>query len=181
MKKILLAISFLVFLCSCQKELTFEPNLIEPGPIEEPVDTSLLVKSSFDRSGSTVKEYTYTYDSKGRIVSIVNPSGGFDRIIYTYAPNNTYTVDVTELNLLTAHETYILNSFHLVDSILTDNSKGEITSKKYIYNAGKQLVQLKEYKKTNSSFVLTNTTFFEYSNGNISKKYDTNNNQVLYE
>lgn len=199
MKKKFVTIIVFVLFQSCAKEYSFEggrgrgkdsliiiaPNLdTAQKPVSDSTlkDTSFLVKNYVEKRGNTIEEYNFSYDSEGRLVSKISATG-INRFIYQYNADNTFTMNFFKGSTLSVHQIYYLNNYNLVDSLVTINYDTKNTiSEKYLYNANKLLVEVKEYNIVNARSVLTNTTTAEYdANGNVTKERNAYNNQISYQ
>jgi hypothetical protein len=190
MKNFLVISVLFVFFCSCAKEYSYEggrrpdSSVFLPPAIKDSAvkDTSSLVKHYTEKRGSQVDEYDFHYDSQGRLISKISTSADA-QYIYRYNSDNTFTMDFFKGGLLSVHEKYYLNKQNLVDSMVQINYETKDTSSvKNIYNTSKLLVQVKDYSIKSGIPVLTKTTLADYdANGNVTREYNTNGNQIAYE
>ena len=153
-----------------------------------PQDSSALPKTYTEdiRSsviGNSVTVYNLVYDANNRISSMVaTPAPPVLKFQYTYAADNTYTMDLYTYGALSIHEKFWLNSVPLMDSTFQYNDTQDTSTEKYIYNADKQLIQIKEYDYSNSVSVLANTTSFTYDmNGNPVTESDSQGKLITYD
>ena len=118
-----------------------------------------------------------TYDNKGRLLSLtqLDSANGY-KFIYQYNNNNTITLDQYDNGSLQTHENVYLTSFSFSDSTYQYNNTGDTLTEKYIYDAGKRLVQLNsyDYSTTNGS-ALTEIDTYTYDNFNdVVREFDVN-------
>ena len=195
MKSLIAAVCILLFVTSCQKEISAVdkpsgkndstpvkvdtiPVKVDTVPVK--VDTvSFLVKSSYEKRGTVIEEFNYSYDAKGRVTSKVSPTGT-SKILYTYNANNTFTVDGFSNDILTSRQVNYINSFGFVDSIV-QYAKDTIAVK-LDYDANKLPTVEKQYRIANSKPTLTNSITTEYNSAfNTTKDYDMYGNQITYD
>jgi hypothetical protein len=194
-KPFIAAVCLLVFFTSCQKEISIidEPPVkrdsipVKVDTLPVKVDTtpvkvdsvSFLVKSSYEKRGTVVDEYNYTYDAKGRVTSKISPTGA-SKVIYTYNSDNTFTVEGFSNNSLVSREVNYINAFGYVDSLVRYAT--DTTAIKLNYDANKLPVTQKQYRITNLKPTLTNTITTEYSSAsNTTRDYDMYGSQITYE
>lgn len=84
---------------------------------------------------------------------------------------------------ISIHQDFFLNADSFIDSSFQYNDEEDTSTQKYIYNASKQLLRIKEYEYSKSTgAVLYNTTQYSYdANGNIIKTEDAYGDVHLYE
>lgn len=166
-------ITIITLLYGCQKGITDEITSTTSKSALNLVKTYTEDLTS-PSIGHLVTTYNLSYDANGRIVSMVSASSPGDRLIYQYNPNNTFTFELYNANVLDIHGLYFINSMSLIDSSFSYNSTFDTTTEKYTYNAAKQLISVKEYDyKVSTGSVLSNTTKFIYDgNGNVISEQD---------
>jgi YD repeat-containing protein len=192
MTKIFIAVSLFAIFSSCKKEVAFN-NPAAPSTDTTVTNTTttnttnstntkaFLVKNSVATINNSSDEYNYLYDDQGRLLSRISPTGE-NKYIYKYNSDNSFTMDFFKNDVLSLHDLYYVNDLKFIDSTVRINyDTKDTTTKKNIFDANKLLVQVKEYNLVNGSSVLTNTTTAEYANGNVTREYNTNNNQIQYE
>jgi hypothetical protein len=177
----------LLSITSCQKEVA--GDIINTGdttgiPVPNQNNPTFRVKTYTEDvttpNGHIVVSFNLTYDSQGRVTSMTTPSGA-DRFVYQYNTNNSYTLDLFVSNALSIHGIFYINSIGLVDSSLQYNDTKDTSSEKYLYDANKRLLQLRQYDISNSNSILFNTSRYEYdAKGNVVKETD-NTSQTTYE
>jgi hypothetical protein len=175
-------ILFIFSFSSCQKEYEGTIGSTDPTGTDTSgtVNTSFLVKTYTEdltnSQGHFVFTYNLSYDAIGRVTRLVSSTDTGNRFVFKYNTDNTYTMDIYASNNFSIHETFFVNSHSLVDSTVQYNESSDTTTEKYTYNAGKQLVQLKQYEILGGSAPsLINTVSYEYdSNQNIIKETDQN-------
>ncbi|HSU49814.1 MAG TPA: hypothetical protein VLJ41_04475 [Segetibacter sp.] len=191
MKKFFVAASLLGIFSSCAKEVAVD------NPVVRPADTTVtnintnnstntntstfLVKSSITVANNTTDEYSYEYDTQGRLLVKISPSGD-NKAVYKYNTDNTFTMDFFKNGVLSIHELSFVNDLKFIDSTIhISYDTKDTTTKKNIFDVNKLLVQVKDYSVVNSKSVLTRTTTAEYIGGNVAREYSSNNNQIQYE
>jgi YD repeat-containing protein len=168
---LLISLTTIAFLSSCQKEITADITTT-------PTTTSRIKTYTEDVSISgahNVVTFNLTYDANGRIATMISASNPGDKFLYQYNSNTSYTMDLYNSNVLSIHENFFINGFSLIDSTLQYNDTKDTMTEKYIYNAAKQLTQLRQYDYTTATgAVLWETYFYTYdANGNITKETDS--------
>ncbi len=168
-------IAFASFFCSCQKEIT--NDITEPGSTG---NNSFLIKTYTEDVYLTSApedhakdSFLLTHDDKGRLLQLVSAdSANGLKFIYQYDGDKSFTMDQYENNALSLHEVFYLNSFSYVDSTRQDDTEGDTTTEKYIYDVGKKLTNLYIYDYTTAGgAVLNETDSYEYdADGNIIKE-----------
>ena len=94
---------------------------------------------------------------------VSNPAPPVLKFQFAYATDDTYSMDLYTYGALSIFdEKYWVNSASLMDSTFQYNDTQDTSTEKYIYNADKQLAQLKEYDYSNAVSVLANTTSYTY-------------------
>src|SRR6478672_573532 len=170
MQNILKVSLLLIFFASCQKEL-------EVDKIDKIDKVSFLIKTATDTRNGVSITTNYRYDTQGRVISTTSTSG--ENRIYNYS-SNSYEVKIFNGTVASGSETYYLNNLPRVDSAVFAG-KTDTTARKYTYNGQNWLVQEKDYNIKNGQPILVKTTIAEYdANGNVSREYNTNNNQISY-
>jgi len=170
MQNILKVSLLLIFFASCQKEL-------ELDKIDKIDKVSFLIKTATDTRNGVSITTNYRYDTQGRVISTTSTSG--ENRVYNYS-SNSYEVKIFNGTVASGSETYYLNNLPRVDSAVFAG-KTDTTARKYIYNGQNWLVQEKDYNIKNGQPILVKTTIAEYdANGNVSREYNTNNNQISY-
>jgi len=114
---------------------------------------------------NSLTTYNLTYDANNRITSMTAiPEPAIVKFVYKYSSNNSLTMDLYNSNILSIHEILWLNTSGTLDSTFQYNDTNDTTSEKYIYNAGKQLLQVKNYNYSSSGSELDHTTDYTYDN-----------------
>ena len=176
MKHILIistAIGMLIF-ASCKKDNNNAPTSSSlPKTYTEDVRASGF---------NSVITYNLTYDGNNRLTSMAAiPAPSITKFIYTYSGNTSLTMDLYSSGALSIHEILWLNTSYFLDSTFQFNDTEDSTTEKYIYNSGKQLIQLKNYIYSSSGAALDNTTVYTYdNNGNVTKESDDNGKVITY-
>jgi hypothetical protein len=166
-KTLLIAITAFVF-TSCQKEY------IDEHPVAPPTSSKVKTYSEDLVSGGNHSSGTFnlSYDSDNKLISMTSAASSGDRFEYHYS-GDTYTMDLFNSNTLSIHEEFYLNSLQLIDSTFQYNDTGDSSTEKYLYNASKQIISLKQYEYSGSGAELWNTERFTYDNrGNVIKVID---------
>lgn len=185
LKTIFVLLTAIALFSSCQKE--FDSASLPVGtPSDSSSETvSFKVKTytedvtSFSQHSATT--YNLTYDTRDRIISIISVSSPGDKFVYEYT-NNTFSVDLYNLNQLSIHSNYFINSLSLVDSSFQYNDTNDTMTEKYLYNSVKQLIQLEEYDySTQTGAVLSNSHYYIYDNNGNMLKDSTANAIITYE
>ena len=174
-KRILIsAILGLLFLASCKKDNT-NPSSGNSLPKTYTED----VRSTGFNSKVT---YNLAYDENNRLVSMAAiPDPSVTKFVYAYTGNISVTMDLYNYGVFGIHEILWLNSSSFLDSTFQFNNTQDTMTEKYIYNSGKQLIQLKSYDYSSSGTVLDNTTVYAYDNsGNVTKESDDNGKVITY-
>ncbi len=118
-----------------------------------------------------------TYDNKGRLLSLTELDSTYGlQLLYHYQNDNTITLDQYDSGKVQVHELLYLNSFSYLDSTFQYNNEGDSSTEKYIYNAGKQLVQLNtyDYSSADGSSLREFDTYAYDSYNDIIKEVDNN-------
>lgn len=162
---------------SCQKEITGEkiPTTDNTGNTGTGNTSQFLVKKYAENVqsvfGNSSDTFNLTYDASNRITSMVSTTNSGNRFVYQYNTNNTYNMKIYNGNVVSIDETFFINSNSLVDSTMQFNDTKDTTTEKYLYDANKRLVQLKEYEVKNGIATLVETTNYQHdSNGNITQE-----------
>jgi hypothetical protein len=167
-KTLLIIIAAFVF-TSCQKEY------IDEHPVAPAASSKVKTYSEDMVSGGNHSSATFnlSYDNDNRLVSMTSAASSGDRFEYHYS-TDSYSLDLYNSNTLSVHEEFYLNTFPFVDSTFQYNDTGDSTTEKYIYNAGKQIITVKEYDYSlQTGAVLQNTINYTYDNsGNVIKITD---------
>ena len=179
MKNIILfpALLGIFILVSCKKDNN-TPNTNSsalPKTYTEDVRSSVI--------GNSVTTYNLTYDANNRLTSLVStPAPPVLKFQYTYASDNTYTLDLYDNGNLNIHEKIWVNSASLMDSTFQYNDTQDTSTEKYIYNQNNELIQIKGYDYSSSVSVLSNTTTYTYdNNGNAITESDDLGKFVTYD
>ncbi len=174
-RNVLASLVVLSIFSSCQKGVTSDPGT-PSTPITSSTATSLPKTYSVDVIEANgihdVQKFDLTYDTNGRILSLISTTSIALKIIYKYNSDKTYTTDEYEANALSIHKVFYLNNISLVDSTVQyDITLKDTITEKYLYNLNKQLVTLKDYTYTKArGSVLQGTFSFTYNNnGNLIK------------
>jgi hypothetical protein len=164
----------LLFLASCKKDSTNPPsgNSLPKTYTED-------VRSTGFNSKVT---YNLTYDGNNRLISMAAiPDPSITKFVYAYTGNSSIAMDLYNYNVLSIHEIMWLNSSSVLDSTFQFNDTQDTMTEKYIYNSGKQLVQIKSYDYSSLGSTLDNTTVYTYdNNGNVTKESDDNGKEITY-
>jgi hypothetical protein len=165
----------ILFVISCKKD-----NNTPPDSSSLPKTYTEDIRSS---GFNSLTVYNLSYDGNNRLVSIVAiPEPSIGKIIYQYANDNSFTMDLYNSNVLDIHEKFWLNSISFVDSTFQFNSTNDTSTEKYIYNSAKQLIQRKDYTYYSAGPVLDNVTDYTYdNNGNVTEESDNLGKTVTYE
>ena len=186
MKSIKTAVALFIAIAifsSCQKG--FDTASLPVGMPDSSLETvSFKVKtyteditSSSQHSATT---FNLTYDTRDRIISIISVSSPGDKFVYEYT-NNTFSVDIYNLNQLSIHSNYFINSLSLVDSSFQYDDTNDTTTEKYLYNSAKQLIQLEEYDYSmQTGAVLLDSHYYLYDNNGNMLKDSTANAIITY-
>jgi len=170
------AITGIFFLFSCKKDNNTPDNQNHsyPKTYTEDVRSSVL--------GNSVTTYNLTYDANNRLISTISiPAPPTLKFVYTYAANNSFTLDLYNYGVLNIHEIFWLNASSLVDSTFQYNDTNDSSTEKYIYNSSKQLIQLKNYDYDVSGSALNSTTNYTFDNsGNVTKEDNDLGSTITY-
>ncbi len=129
----------------------------------------------------SVVTFNLSYDAGDRLVKMISASSPGDRFEFQYA-NGSYILDLYNSNALSIHELILLNSNSLVDSTFQYNDTNDSTTEKYLYNAARQLITLKEYEYSMATgSVLFNTSNYVYDNNGNAIKVTDNSSATTYE
>jgi hypothetical protein len=113
------------------------------------------------------------------MASIPEPS--VVKFIYTYTAATSITMDLYNSNSLSIHEILWLNASSVLDSTFQYNDTNDSSTEKYIYNAGKQLVQIKNYNYSYTGAVPDHTTDYSYDNiGNVTTESNSSGVSTSY-
>jgi YD repeat-containing protein len=125
-------------------------------------------------ANTTRGTFNLTYDSKDRLTSMTAiPEPSILKFVYQYPSDNTVTMDMYELNQLSVHENFWLNSFSLVDSTFQYNNTNDTSTEKYFYDGNHLLTKVNNYDYFNSVSTLSNLTQYTYdNNGNALTQTD---------
>jgi len=175
MKSILIVIALVVSvltISSCQKDITGEiiggtDSTVTTGP--DTINNSFLVKTYTEDLTTAAGDhysgtFNLTYDTDGRIISMLSTASAGDRFVYKYNSDNTYTMDLFNANVLSIHGVFYINSINRVDSSMQYNDTQDTTTGKFIYDVAGFLTQQKEYEISEGVTTLINTTNYTYDN-----------------
>jgi YD repeat-containing protein len=154
------------FLFSCKKDNSPAASSVRPKTYTENITSSIV--------GNSITTYDLSYDNNNRLLSIVStPAPPLLKFVYQYG-TGSFTLDLFNSNTLSIHEIAWLNSIPFIDSTFQYNDTNDSSTEKYLYNAGKQLVQKNEYSYSKASGgTLINTTNYTYdNNGNVITETD---------
>ena len=114
---------------------------------------------------NSLTTYNLTYDGDNRITSMTAiPEPAIVKFVYKYSPNNSLTMDLYNSNVLSIHEILWLNSSGTLDSTFQYNDTNDSSTEKYIYNSGKQILQIRNYNYSSGGSKLDHTTDYIYDN-----------------
>ena len=137
LKSSLLALAYLVFICSCKKNDTVQNN----GTPDKVKKYTEIVKNFSTISGDT---FNVSYDNQNRLTGLISPTTG-NQFIYTYTGNTSYVLEIKNGAHVVIHSVYYLNANLLVDSSFQYNDTNDSTTMKFVYNATKQLTEQRTY------------------------------------
>jgi YD repeat-containing protein len=125
-------------------------------------------------ASTTRGTFNLTYDSKGRLTSMTAiPEPSILKFVYQYPSDNTVMMDMYELNQLSIHENFWLNSFSLVDSTFQYDNTNDTSTEKYFYDGNHLLTKYNSYDYYKSVSTLSNQTQYTYdNNGNAITQTD---------
>jgi hypothetical protein len=136
---------------------------------DTPAGNGSLPKTDTEDSRSSgfnsVTTYNLTFDGNNRITSMAAiPDPSIVKFIYKYTGTTSLTMDLYNSNVLGVHEILWLNASSKLDSTFQYNDTNDSSTEKYIYNADKQLIQIKNYNYYYSGAILDHTTDYSYDN-----------------
>jgi hypothetical protein len=131
---------------------------------------------------NSVTTYNLTFDGNNRIISMAAiPEPSIVKFIYKYTGSTSLTMDLYNSNALSIHEILWLNASSRMDSTFQYNDTDDSTTEKYIYNADKQLVQIKDYNYSSAGAEFDHTTDYTYDNmGNVITESNSNGTSTSY-
>ena len=175
------ALFAIVFLSSCQKEISGETNSANSDSSQYRVKTyTEEVNSSV--YGNSVTTYNLSYDADGRLINMVSASSPGDKFVYQYGSSNSFTMDLYNANAISIHEIFFTNSLLLLDSTLQYNDTKDTSTEKYLYNSQGQCTMLKEYDySTATGAVLSNQHQYTYDSNNNMLTDKTDDESYSYE
>jgi hypothetical protein len=179
-KNLLAFCTTLIFLSSCQKEISDTLVSSSTGPGNSSNTSAAKVKTYTEDittpTGRSSTTFNLSYDTNDRLISMVSASSPGDKFVYQYNTNNSYTMDLYNSNAVSIHETFFLNSSGFIDSTLQYNDTKDTTTEKYLYNGSQQLTTLKEfeYSKTTGAKLVNTHNYVYDNNGNVTKDTDIN-------
>ena len=177
MKKTLLAATFFAFLlfAACKKDNDTPSTSSASLPKTYTED----IRSTGFNSLTT---YNLTYDGDNRITSMTAiPEPAIVKFVYNYSSNNLLTMDLYNSNALSIHEILWLNSSGTLDSTFQYNDTNDSSTEKYIYNSGKQILQIRNYNYSSGGSELDHTTDYIYDNlGNAITESTSNGSSTNY-
>jgi hypothetical protein len=179
MKKTLLpAIIGILLFAACKKD----NNTPSTGSASLPKTYTEDIRSAGFNSLTT---YNLTYDGNNRITSMTAiPEPPIVKFVYKYPSNTSITMDLYNSNVLSIHEILWLNASGTLDSTFQYNDTNDSTTEKYIYNSGKQILQIKSYNYSSAGSELDHTSNYAYDNlGNaitVSNSDGTSTNYTYY-
>ncbi|MDR3716067.1 MAG: hypothetical protein P4L51_24955 [Puia sp.] len=162
----LAAVLGILFFFSCKKDNSANASSVRPKTYTENVTSSI--------TGNSVTTFDLTYDNNNRLISVVStPAPPALKTVYQYG-TGSFTLDLYNSDALSIHEIVWLNAIPYIDSTFQYNDTQDTSTEKYIYNAGKQLVQKNEYTYSAATGgTLDNTTTYTYdNNGNVITETD---------
>jgi len=180
MKNILLFAAFAgIFLLSSCKKDNNSPNSQNGTSMAKTYTED--IRSSV--VGNSVTTYNLSYDANGRLTDMVStPAPPLLEFVYTYATNNSFTLDLYENQALAIHQILWLNTSSLLDSSYQYNDTNDSTTDKYFYNSNKQLTQEKNYDYSVSGATLNKTTSYTYDIiGNLTAQNDDSGESIVYD
>ncbi len=168
MIKTLLVITIAIVFTSCQKDISNEPGV--PGKSSR---VKTYTEDIVSNGTHVTATFNLAYDADSKIISMTSAASSGDRFEYHYAAGR-YSMDLYNSNKLSIHEDFFLNSIPAVDSTFQYDSDGYSSTEKYIYNAAKQLITIKQYDYSSATgSELSNTQHYTYdSRGNVIKLTD---------
>lgn len=167
----LLVISIAILFTSCQKD--YSDGLNAPGTPGASSKVKTYTEDVTAGGNHVTATFNIAYDGDNKIISMTSAASAGDRFEYHYA-GGRYSRDLYNSNKLSIHEDFFLNSIPSVDSTFQYNDTGDSTTEKYIYNAAKQLITVKQYDYSLATGAdLSDTQHFTYdSRGNVIKLTD---------
>jgi hypothetical protein len=131
---------------------------------------------------NSVTTYNLTFDGNSRITSMAAiPEPSIVKFIYKYTANTSLTLDLYNSNVLSIHEILWLNTSVKVDSTFQYDDSNDSTTEKYIYNADKQLIQIRNYNYSSTGAELDHTTDYIYDNlGNATTESNSDGTSTSY-
>ncbi|WP_153799517.1 hypothetical protein [Foetidibacter luteolus] len=184
-----LVVTMLLF-CSCQKG-------IDDTTIPGQVDTSNLPKTYTEEitsssAGNSSVTLQLSYDTHGRVTSMISTTNAGDKFIYQYPTDSTFTMDIYNGGSVVIHENFFINkTWQLVDSTFQYNDEGDTITEKYHHDPLGRLSAVYEFSYTTTGgAVETDRSYYTYdSNGNYTSikgqstettyEYDTSLKNVL--
>lgn len=172
----------LLLLCllftACQKEASTD------NPTNPSGNRLKKFTEKLEAPGMSFSEtFNVSYDNNGRISSLVSESNAGDKFEFAYPAANRRTLRIFSDNELSIHSDIFMTSTALIDSVFQWNNTEDSSATKYVYDASKRVVRIKEYdytKRTGS--VLTNTTNYTYNDdGDLIRSIDTDGLETLFE
>lgn len=169
------AITVVLCFTACTKEVSVEQNNNTDPATNATADRVKTYRET--RTSPTLGNWdilsTLSYDSKGRLISMISDQTPQFKMIYSYPANNKVAMEMMRGQDLLIHEDFYLNSNSLIDSTFQYNDTQDSTTEKYIYSPNGQISRIREYSYSRlSPPVLQETTVFTYdANGNCIKQY----------
>jgi hypothetical protein len=169
---LLAAVCSILFFASCQKGIDDLTTSTPGSPTSTSRPKTYSESIYYAGGGHDSVTFNLSYDANSRLLSMISTSNPGDKFIYQYS-GNKITMELFNSNLLSIHQESYLNSFSFIDSTYQYNDTQDTSSEKYLYNSSKQLTTLKEYDKTSSGYVLSDTHTYLYdANGDVIKDSD---------
>jgi hypothetical protein len=166
-KNSLPAFACILLIFSCKKN-----DPVQENNTSDKVKRYTEVVSNFSTvSGDT---FNVSYDNSNRLVSLISPTSG-NQFLYTYNGNSSYVLDIKNGALLVIHGVFYMNANLLIDSAFQYNNTNDSTTMKFVYNAGKQLIEQRTYGYSlPAGAVLFRKNSYTYDvNGNVLKDTET--------
>ncbi len=160
----------LFVLISCQKEYNPDGSGNPIVPVSSKV--KMYIEDATNTPFPSIDSFDVTYDASNRIQSLVSRLDPLNKFQYTYNGSSNASLEIFNGGTVDIKELYYLNSNQLVDSSLQNNSTGDTSSSKFMYNANNQVIEELDYEYTPGiGNELITRISFEYDNaGNKTKE-----------
>lgn len=156
---------------ACQKQIS---DFDSSSPSEESLQPKTYTEDLTSGTEHEARTFNLSYDTQGRLISMVDASSSGDKFIYSYKAQNLFQLTIYIANEVTLHEDFYLKNASLIDSTFQINDTQDTTTEKYIYNTANQLIEERNYFYSEATgAVLNNKITFQYAaDGTVTKQTD---------